>query len=147
MENCYAWTFNSELFNCLLSLTTFVSKETQKDYFVSGPKPNWNDSASWVCSFDIEAFVGNETTNSTEATTNSTETTTNSTEATTNSTETTINSTEATTNSSKTTINSTEVTTNSTETTTNETTTTTTVATNYSTITTASTITEKGSKY
>ena len=53
-EDCYAWTFNSELGNCLLSLTADVVQVIRSDHFESGLRPLLDQVKSWKCNFDEE---------------------------------------------------------------------------------------------
>ena len=53
-EDCYAWTFNSELGNCLLSLTADVVQVIRSEHFESGLRPLLDQVKSWNCNFDRE---------------------------------------------------------------------------------------------
>ena len=53
-EDCYAWTFNSELGNCLLSLTADVVQVIRSEHFESGLRPLFHQGNSWNCNFDRE---------------------------------------------------------------------------------------------
>ena len=53
-EDCFAWTFNSELGNCLLSLTADVVQVIRSEHFESGLRPLFDQVNSWNCNFDGE---------------------------------------------------------------------------------------------
>ena len=53
-KDCYAWTFNSELGNCLLSLTADVVQVIRSEHFESGLRPLLDQVKSWKCNFDKE---------------------------------------------------------------------------------------------
>ena len=53
-EDCFAWTFNSELGNCLLSLTADVVQVIRSEHFESGLRPLMDQVNSWNCNFDRE---------------------------------------------------------------------------------------------